>query len=211
MSITILIILCIFLALILWIILYTPTLEGLKSKKKPQPKVINKPQSQPQPKPKPKKKFNLINAIKGKIKRIKDTKGGVLLKLLPKSLQKKIASVSAAAKRELKKEEERKRKEKERKQRLQLEKEARERKERAYKTIDKLFQLAAKYPDSKYEIQQIMETQLNDFVYGNNIVNSIKRFVEKSMPDKSQLEMYIKMLRESMSFSPTYQMAELRA
>lgn len=211
MSIIILIILCIFLALILWVIIYTPQKEGLRIRiRKPKPIRIKLP-PRIKFKPLPKPKINIIKTIQAKIQRIKNTKGGVLLKMLPKSMQKKLAKIIPAVNRELKLAEERKRKEQEKKTKLQLAKEADKRKARAYKTIDQLMELVKTYPDSKYDIKSVLEKGIDDFKYGNNIVNDIKTFVEKSLPNKSQLELYIQMLRESMSFSPTYQLAKLRA
>jgi hypothetical protein len=207
MSLTNLIILCIFLALLLWTVLYTPPLlEGLK-KPKPKPITAPLPGSPPPKLPKKKTKFNLIKAIRSKIKKIN---GANLMKLLPRSIQKKVASIIPAAKKELKRMDEKKRKDREAKTRLKLEQESKGRITRAYATIDKMMELATKYPDTKYEIQSILNKGINDFKYGSTIVNSIKSFIENSFPDKTQLIMYIQMLRESMSFSSTYKLAELR-
>ena len=205
MQLTIVIILCIFLILCMWFIQYKPqpnldpanTKEGFKIKN------LGK---------------KILNGIKKQIDNIKATKGGALLSLIPPLVTAKIAKISPQIKKEeekakkklqemknkYKKETKKQREERERKEReaikLKLKQEEKKRLEAATKTINKLMALAPKYPDSKYDMQTIINgDDMSNFRNGTKLVNTLRTYVNGPFMDPEQVVLLVKMLREGMA------------
>jgi hypothetical protein len=195
MKLTVVIILCIFVILIMWIIQYRPQKDDVKEGFK----------------------FNLNkikNSIVSQVNNLKKTKGASIINLLPPAIAAKLSTVIAAANKQKKEKEkkekekkdkeqaERERKENEEKQRLKREEENKKRYEAATKIIDKLMNLVPKYPDSKYDMKTIINSEeMDNFINGKKIVDALRTYVNGPFTDNKQIILLVQMLRESMALS----------
>ena len=195
MQLVIVIILCIIVILCMWIVQYRPqpnteTKEGFKLKSLK----------------------SIVKDIKQQVKKV----SGPLLKIIPPVVLAKVAAINPALKKEYKKYEKAKQRDKEKakakkeqkareqKEREKREAEAREKKRIAAieKTINKLMGLAPKYPESKYDIQSIVNgEEMNNFIHGKNIIDALRTYVTGPFTEPDQVVLMVKMLRESMGLT----------